>query len=81
MQIGRALDAVEVASATNPRRRLVILLRKDGHFCFAEQYHYSTCYDGKVIAEGWQTLSPNGIFETAAIAEAEGRASLPHLTI
>ena len=79
MQIVRELDEVEVASAIHPRRRLVVLLREDGHFSFAEQYHYATRYDGKVVADGWQTLPPDGVYATAAIAEAEGRSALPHL--
>jgi hypothetical protein len=55
-------------------RRLVVLERNDGHFSFAEEYYYRTEYDGKIVAEGWARLPPEGIFETVEIAAAEARS-------
>jgi hypothetical protein len=76
VQVVRELAEVEIASARHPRRRVVVLLRDDGHFTFAEQYHYTTVYEGEIVAEGWATLPANGIYATAERAEAEGRAAM-----
>jgi hypothetical protein len=72
LEIVRELEEVNVEGAIHPRRRVVILLRGDGQFAFAEQYHYTSAYEGKVIAEGWATLSPEGIYASVEIAQAEG---------
>jgi hypothetical protein len=44
------------------------------HFSFAEEYHYRTECDGKVIVEGWARLPPEEIFETVEIAAIEARS-------
>jgi hypothetical protein len=79
VQIVKELEIVEVASAIHPgrrqRRRIVVLRRDDGNHTFAEQYFFVSEYEGQIIAEGWQTLRPNGIYASAAIAESEGRAA------
>jgi hypothetical protein len=75
LEVARELEEVEVGSAVNPRRRVVILLRSDGRYAFAEQYHYSSEHGGKVQAEGWATLRPEGIYGSAEIAQSEGVAA------
>jgi hypothetical protein len=75
VKIVKELETVEVQDAIHPRRRIVVLQRDDGLFTFAEEYFYVSKHDGEIIAEGWQQLPPNGIHESAAIAEAEGRAA------
>ena len=75
MQKVKEFEIVEVASAIHPRRRLIVLRRDDGHYTFAEQYFFVSKYGGEIIAEGWRTLPPSGIYATAEIAEAEGRAA------
>ena len=55
------------------RRRIVVLRRGDGYYTFAEQYFFISEYEGEIITEGWQTLRPNGIYASAAIAESEAR--------
>ena len=70
----KELEAVDVPSATHPRRRLVVLQRDDGHFAVAEQYYYVSQYEGKIIKEGWHQLPPDGLYATAEIAEQEGYA-------
>lgn len=74
MKVVRELEPVEVLDAIHPRRRIVVLQRDDGHFSVAEEYHYTNEYEGEVIAEGWHRQSPNGLYATPEIAEAEGRA-------
>ena len=76
MKVISELEEAEIPSTLHPRRRMVVLARGDGHFTFAEQYHYTTEWEGKVIAEGWATLPCEGIFATAADAEAEARAAI-----
>ena len=76
MQVVKELDEVEVASEFHPRRRLVVLMREDGNFTFAEQYRFTNVYEGEVVAEGWATLPPNGIYATAERAEAEGQTAM-----
>lgn len=53
----------------------MVLQRDDGHFTFAEEYCYVSHYEGEIIAQGWHRLPPNGIYQTADIAENEGRAA------
>ena len=75
MQIVRELEAVETGSTGHPRRRIVIVQRNDGWFALAEQYYYISRFEGMIVAEGWATLPPDGLFEDVAIAEAEARAA------
>ena len=75
MRVVKEPEIVEVASAIHPRRRVVVLRRDDGHFTFVEQYLFVSEYDGKIIAEGWATLQPNGIYASSTIAEREGQAA------
>ncbi|MGA7326423.1 MAG: hypothetical protein WBX25_18535 [Rhodomicrobium sp.] len=75
MKIVKELETVQIADAIHPRRRIVILQRDDGHFTFAEQYHSVSEDEGDIMSEGWQTLPPNGVYASAAIAESEGRAA------
>jgi hypothetical protein len=56
MLVVKAVEMFERKGAPHELRRLVVLQRDDGHFAFAEEYHYRTEYDGKVIAEGWARL-------------------------
>jgi hypothetical protein len=67
---------VRTASALHPRRRIVWLQRNDGNFAFAEQYHSVSRHEGDLMAEGWATLPPIGLYASAEIAEAEGRAEM-----
>ena len=73
MKVIKELNEAEIASALHRRRRMVVLVRDDGRFSFAEQYHYATDVDGKVVAQGWATLPSEGVFPTAEDAEAEAR--------
>ncbi|MCK1361351.1 hypothetical protein [Bradyrhizobium sp. 199] len=78
MKLVKALEAIEIASGSTgqpQQRRVTILQRDDGYFTFAEEYFYRSEHEGEVIAEGWQRLPPEGIFESAEMAEAEGRAA------
>lgn len=78
MKLVKMLDAIEVVSPSTgklQRRRISILQRDDGHFTFAEEYSYRSEYEGEVLAEGWQQLPPEGIFDSAEIAEVEGRSA------
>jgi hypothetical protein len=75
VRVIKELEIVEVASATHPRRRIVVLRCDDGYFTFAEQYFFVSEYEGEVIAEGWQMLPPNGVYASATVAEHEGRAA------
>jgi hypothetical protein len=75
VKVVKELEPVEVTDAIHPRRRVVVLLREDGNFCFAEEYYYVSTHEGEVIAEGWQQHPPNGIYATAEMAETEGRAA------
>lgn len=70
------LDEIEVESSPHPRRRTAVLKRPDGFFTVAEQYYYSSTYDGIVIAEGWATLLATGIFSSIEIAADAARAEL-----
>lgn len=74
MRVVKELEPVEVSGAIHPRRRLVVLLRNDGHFSVAEEYYYVTEHDGEIVAEGWQQHPARGLYATAEIAENEGRA-------
>lgn len=79
MQVVRELDEVDVGTAIHPRRRIVVLLRSDGHFTVAEQYHYVSEYDGEIVSQGWQTLPLDGIYASAELAEAEALAASAEL--
>ncbi|MBH5401045.1 hypothetical protein HZZ13_25165 [Bradyrhizobium sp. CNPSo 4010] len=79
MKLVKVLEAIETVSRATGKpqqRRLVVLQREDGHFSFAEEYSYRSECESEVITEGWQQLPPEGIFETAEMAEAEGRSTL-----
>ena len=75
MEVVRELDEVEIASAPHPRRRMIVIRRDDGLYTFAEQYHYTNEWDGRLVAEGWATLRPKGVYATAETAEADARAA------
>jgi hypothetical protein len=78
MKVVKVLEAIETVSRATgepQQRRVAILQREDGHFTFAEEYSYRSEYEGEVLAEGWQQLPPEGIFETPEMAEAEGRST------
>jgi len=74
MKVIKTSETVEVADRSFPRRRIVVLERDDGRFSFAEEYYYQNVWEGEIVAEGWGRHSPNGIYETAEIAESEGTA-------
>jgi len=77
MNVVKVLEAIEIISAVTGKpqqRRVAILQRDDGHFSFAEEYFYTAAYEGEIIAQGWRQLPPEGIFESAEIAETEGRS-------
>lgn len=74
VEIVRELDEVQASSALHPRRRMVVMRRDDGHYTVAEQYYYINKWEGRLIAEGWATLRPQGVYATAEAAEAEARA-------
>lgn len=77
MEIVKTLGTIEDPTALHPRRRVVVLRRADGHYTYAEQYHFVSEHEGEVVAEGWATLPATGIYATAAIAEQEARAAFP----
>ena len=80
MEVVKELDQVEVADAIHSHRRIVVLRRDDGHFAFAEEYYYLTEHEGEIVAEGWQQHPAIGIYETADVAEREGRAAFANGT-
>jgi hypothetical protein len=71
----KIIATFEDSNAPHKRRRLVVLQRKDGYFSLGEEYHYRSEYEGKVVAEGWARLPPEGLFETIEIATAEALSS------
>jgi hypothetical protein len=74
MKVVKALEPIELVSRATGKpqqRRVAILQRDDGHFSFAEEYSYTSEWEGEIIAQGWSRLSPEGIFGSAEIAEAE----------
>ena len=76
MNTVKVLETIQVVSAVTgqpQQRRVAILQRNDGHFCFAEEYFYTSEHEGEIIAEGWHQLPPEGIFSNAEIAESEAR--------
>ncbi len=78
MKLVKILETIETVSRTTGKpqqRRIAILQRDDGYFAFAEEYSYRSEYEGEVIAEGWQQLPPEGIYENEEIAEVEGRST------
>lgn len=79
MKVVKVLEAIELVSRATEKpqqRRVAILQRDDGHFSFAEEYFYTSEWEGEIIAQGWQQLPPEGIFGSSEIAEAEGRSRL-----
>lgn len=82
MKAVKVLDAIDVISAVTEKsqqRRVAILQRDDGYFTFAEEYFYTSEYEGEIIAQGWARLPSNGIFASAEMAEADGRLFLQRL--
>ncbi|THV20499.1 hypothetical protein [Peteryoungia ipomoeae] len=75
MQIVRELDVVEVNNDLHPARRVIIVQREDGFYAYAEQYHFVSKHEGKIVAEGWGTLPGEGIYAYLHDAEIEGRAA------
>jgi hypothetical protein len=76
VKVSQAIDTVSAATGKPQQRRVGILQRDDGNFCFAIEYSYTSEYEGKVIAQGWRQLPPEGIFASAEIAETEGQSAL-----
>jgi hypothetical protein len=77
MKVVKTLEAIDVVSAVTgerQQRRVVILQRDDGHFTFAEEYFYTSVWEGAIVAQGWARHPSEGIFASAESAEAEGRA-------
>lgn len=75
-------DAPEFVTAralpgSGGQRRLAILRRADGRFTLAEQYRYRSEFEGRVVAEGWQTIATSGLYAELGLAEAELRAICP----
>jgi hypothetical protein len=79
MKLVKISETFEVFSPVmgKQQRRIAILQRDDGHFSFAEQYFFTSEYEGEIIAEGWHHRRTEGIFASAELAEAAGRAALP----
>ena len=77
MKLVKISETFEVVSPVmgKQQRRIAILQRDDGHFSFAEQYFFTSEYEGEIIAEGWHHHRTEGIFESAELAEAAGRAA------
>ena len=79
VQVVEALDEVDTGSALHPRRRIVVLLREDGRFTFAEQYHFTSEHDGDVVSEGWQLQRPEGVYADLSDARADAKAATDRL--
>jgi hypothetical protein len=63
-----------------PRRRVLIVKRRDGAFGLAVEKWRQNVFGGRVIAEGWAPFpSTSSVFETVEIAEREARAQFPWL--
>lgn len=75
MRIVKELEAVEIPNTRKGPRRIIIVERDDGFYTYAEQYHYVSEYDGEIISEGWHTVAHDGIYESSAVAETEGRSA------
>ncbi len=78
MQVVKELETVEVPAERFPRRRVVVLRRDDGCYTFAEQYFFVTEIDGRIVAQGWQTLPASSVCATIEIADLEARAAFAH---
>lgn len=76
MKLVKELAEIEGTGLLHPRRRMVVLQRGDGNFTCVEQYHFISEHEGEVIAQGWASLSPEGIYATVDQAEAEASAAL-----
>lgn len=75
MQIIKELEIIDTGISSHPLRRVVLLERANGTYAHAQQYYYEDIYEGELIAKGWATICPDGIYATAAIAETEARAA------
>lgn len=76
VKVSESIQTISASTGKVQQRRVAILQREDGHFTFAEEYHYKSEYEGEVIAEGWQRLPAEGIFERADAAETASRSVL-----
>jgi len=76
VKVSEAIEIVSAATGKPQQRRVAILQRDDGYFSFAEEYSYTSEYEGRVIAEGWQQFPSEGIFESAELAEVAGQSAL-----
>jgi hypothetical protein len=79
MKVAKVLGPIEVISEATKEpqlRRVAILERDDGHFTFAEEYLYTSEYEGEIIAQRWARLWTAGIYDNLDKAEAEGRLFL-----
>jgi hypothetical protein len=56
VKVLEAIDLVSRATGKPQQRRVAILQRDDGHFSFAEEYSYTTEWEGEIIAQGWARL-------------------------
>jgi hypothetical protein len=76
VKVSEAVQLVSAATGKPQQRRIAILRRDDGHFTFAEEYSYKSEYEGEILAEGWQRLPSEGVFESAELAEIAGQSAL-----
>jgi hypothetical protein len=75
VKISETFEVVSPVMGKPQQRRIAIWQRDDGHFTFAEEYFFRSEYEGEIIAEGWHHHRTEGIFESAELAEAAGRAA------
>lgn len=80
MAVTQELDEFEDPTSVHPRRRLVIVQRPDGYYSLAQQYHYRSEFEAKIVAEGWHTLGLEGIFESLDLAKSEAQLTMDRLS-
>jgi hypothetical protein len=66
----------EDATSLHPRRRLVVVQRRDALYSYAIQYFYRSEFGGELTSEGWVTLPPEGIYPTPEMAASEGLSTI-----
>ena len=74
MKVAKTVEEFETISPATGKpqlRRIVVLQRDDGHYSLSEENYYTAEHDGQSVAEGWQRLWVEGVFASAALAEAE----------
>ena len=81
MPIGEAgivsiVTTFEDATSLHPRRRLVVVQRKDALYSYAIQYFYRSEFEGDLTSEGWVTLPAEGIYSTTEMAASEGLSAI-----